>query len=719
MKRIPYLILLTALFLNISASVSAGPCEEYETKIRWQSSVNLLDFGWMHSHDSAWPWVYSIGSDNELVVTNVTDPDHPTITTIFELPFTGSLMKVDQNHLYISGYSHYLWSIDISNPEQPALGDSIFIGPSATAMHIADGKAWIGSYSKVLTVIDISDPDNLTRFAKVSLDYPVETIQVCDGLAYIGSDNYWGVYDFSNPTTPREVMQLPDAAMSFALQGQTLIAGRQQEISTYDVSNPANPTLLSTRAMEYDVRKLVIHNGMVLAQQSNLYYVDVFRLQNDGILEQFFRFRSPSYYDCTFMLADDHIYYGTEQNLHILEFGDMQSVTGGDAVPTPGWGIDTKISGDHAFSASDANGLIVFDTSDPLNPVFAGSGFSTHFVHALVLQDNLAYTVGENAITVFDISDPTLPFAISHTDGLASSHPSDILLFQDTIWLAQEYGYLSAVNISAPLHPQPSVVTDFEATGLAQSDGYLHTIDADGTYRVLSLESIPPVEVANLSLSIGGSSIDIQGDRAIIGHSWYGLSLLDISDPTDPVLLNHESILGGADKVTFRGDTAIVSNYYCAHVLDVSDPSEFRKIGTIWDGGFDHTVFPSGEILIFHCLNYDLSMQVYPAPCGVSETEFKIADAAARSLTIHPNPFNPQTAVSFDLPAAASVNIRIFDLTGRLVKTLASGEVRSAGVQSWNWLGRDNQGRKVSSGVYLVRLEAGQFRTTGRMVLVR
>jgi len=93
---------------------------------------------------------------------------------------------------------------------------------------------------------------------------------------------------------------------------------------------------------------------------------------------------------------------------------------------------------------------------------------------------------------------------------------------------------------------------------------------------------------------------------------------------------------------------------------------------------------------------------------------------ATRSpLSIHPNPFNPQTTISFDLPAPSAVTVRIYDVTGRLVTTLASGEVTASGMQSWTWMGRDAQEQDVSSGVYLVRLEAGPFQTSGRMVLIR
>lgn len=84
-----------------------------------------------------------------------------------------------------------------------------------------------------------------------------------------------------------------------------------------------------------------------------------------------------------------------------------------------------------------------------------------------------------------------------------------------------------------------------------------------------------------------------------------------------------------------------------------------------------------------------------------------------------PNPFNPRTQISFDLPQAVAVEIRIHDLAGRLVDVLVGGEVLPAGSHTVAWLGRDSRGRALPSGAYFCRLVAGSFTETTRMTLVR
>jgi flagellar hook assembly protein FlgD len=83
-----------------------------------------------------------------------------------------------------------------------------------------------------------------------------------------------------------------------------------------------------------------------------------------------------------------------------------------------------------------------------------------------------------------------------------------------------------------------------------------------------------------------------------------------------------------------------------------------------------------------------------------------------------PNPFNPQTTISYSLGAAGDGELAIYDLAGRRVKTLVSGYV-DAGQHEAQWGGRDEQGRRVASGVYLYRLVAGDFVETRRMVLLK
>lgn len=83
-----------------------------------------------------------------------------------------------------------------------------------------------------------------------------------------------------------------------------------------------------------------------------------------------------------------------------------------------------------------------------------------------------------------------------------------------------------------------------------------------------------------------------------------------------------------------------------------------------------------------------------------------------------PNPFNPATTVEFVLDARSQVTLTIYDVQGRLVRTLVDREMQ-VGVHRPEWDGRDERGKPAASGVYFVRFEAGQTVQTQKLVLVK
>ncbi|MBL8025947.1 MAG: putative Ig domain-containing protein, partial [Fibrobacteres bacterium] len=95
-----------------------------------------------------------------------------------------------------------------------------------------------------------------------------------------------------------------------------------------------------------------------------------------------------------------------------------------------------------------------------------------------------------------------------------------------------------------------------------------------------------------------------------------------------------------------------------------------------------------------------------------------------------PNPFNPVTTINYAIPAAyradgkpidggVDVSLSVYDLRGRLVKKIASGVHKFNGKYSVTWNGKDTYGKVLSSGIYVYRLEAGNWRAVKRMVMTK
>jgi len=110
----------------------------------------------------------------------------------------------------------------------------------------------------------------------------------------------------------------------------------------------------------------------------------------------------------------------------------------------------------------------------------------------------------------------------------------------------------------------------------------------------------------------------------------------------------------------------------------------------------------------------------------VSDADFEIDAATAvdelpRSVALSrnvPNPFNPATEISFAVPRAGHVSLKVFDLAGRTVRTLVDGR-REAGTHAVTWRGESDSGARAPSGTYFYRLETGGNVLTRKMTLLK
>jgi hypothetical protein len=83
-----------------------------------------------------------------------------------------------------------------------------------------------------------------------------------------------------------------------------------------------------------------------------------------------------------------------------------------------------------------------------------------------------------------------------------------------------------------------------------------------------------------------------------------------------------------------------------------------------------------------------------------------------------PNPFNPSTSISFDLPKATQVRMEVLNVLGQKVKTLVN-DFREAGTQTVIWDGTNNSGSSVASGMYFYRISAGDYSATKKMMMLK
>jgi len=226
--------------------------------------------------------------------------------------------------------------------------------------------------------------------------------------------------------------------------------------------------------------------------------------------------------------------------------------------------------------------------------------------------------------------------------------------------------------------------------------------------------------------------------------AWGVLTTIDWGSRTDVLLINHSGgtvIAAGpagietdAEMALVRFDGAIVRRYLAAGA------SSLTIGGTAWvdvaDGPLN--VALSGGIINID--RYDADFVFYgPGVTGVryrtQEIHFvenagyltpdgavgiQSAPAPARRITAsaYPNPFNPSTSVQFDMPFRAHLSITVYDALGRRVRQLAAGDF-AAGRQVLRWDGLDDTGRRVPSGVYLLRIDGNAGSATVKLTVIK
>jgi hypothetical protein len=130
-----------------------------------------------------------------------------------------------------------------------------------------------------------------------------------------------------------------------------------------------------------------------------------------------------------------------------------------------------------------------------------------------------------------------------------------------------------------------------------------------------------------------------------------------------------------------------------------------------WDSGYFYKVAAVD-------VHDNASVCALLGPDDVTGADSPRAPAATYLAQNFPNPFNPTTRIAFGLKAPAVITLRIYDASGRLVRTLVEG-ARPAGHYSELWDGRNVIGKAVASGIYFYRLDAGSFSETRKMVIMR
>jgi len=191
-----------------------------------------------------------------------------------------------------------------------------------------------------------------------------------------------------------------------------------------------------------------------------------------------------------------------------------------------------------------------------------------------------------------------------------------------------------------------------------------------------------------------------------IAHTYIEDLIVEVTSPEGTTVRLHDRTGGSANGIIGWYDTDLTVDGPGA-LLDFVGESTVGE-WTLWVS--DNAGADLGTV------NEWCVRTIVGAPTGVDDEFGAPMGYVLRGVS--PNPFNPVTTVSYGSPTEARVRLAVYNVAGRLVRTLVDGEVGS-GYHSIAWDGRDNNGVEVGSGVYFCRMEAEGFDASVKMVLLK
>ncbi|NQU05918.1 MAG: hypothetical protein HQ568_07480, partial [Calditrichaeota bacterium] len=323
-------------------------------------------------------------------------------------------------------------------------------------------------------------------------------------------------------------------------------------------------------------------------------------------------------------------------NLRIVDISDPENPEEISNFDTQGSLWDICVSGDYAYAAMSGEhqcsyGLLVFDVSDPTNPLRAGYYLPDwNGAESISIVDDYAYMSFHDGLHIIDISDPTNPEDLSTCEiewpardlSIFENHAYEIGYDWDDV-----YGFLRAIDVSDPTNPEQVSFYQFEGyrpERLCITNETAYVIGGNFTHyhnyheitrRLIKLINISdPTEPEEVSVYQSGGNINdifIAGEYAYAAAGADGLRVIDVSDSTDPVEVAVYEEAGNASSVfvsnnyAFIGDNSNIPNGGIFRVIDMSDPSNPEQTGSYQMDTFIRNIFLSGNYIYLTCYGLD------------------------------------------------------------------------------------------------------------------
>jgi hypothetical protein len=375
-------------------------------------------------------------------------------------------------------------------------------------------------------------------------------------------------------------------------------------------------------------------------------------------------------------------------------------------------------------------GMHFYDISDFNNIQYVCTHFDNYYQYGCDFEENLlavplvSFPDYDYNIDVYDITDIENPVLFTRIENIFAEHA-----FLEYPYLYTYEGLPSSndahfvkYNISEPFHPY--VVYDYSLYpnmhGFFKYEQHFFYRGGSNTINILgNLAGDYPVVESTLEIDELAGFWNIGNGFLLAATNNSIYQVYSLENPTEPEFLFqypsslNYSYFGIKEELFFIGQ-------YTTDVFDLrngydlvnpiynfeSSSSAVIKDFLEQNGEAYFTTIGIGGVSLFK-YNFDNS--------SIFENE---VSSNSISLSNFPNPFNPETTISFSLPKDAKVNLSIYNIKGQKVKTLVN-QILPAGEHKIIWNGMDSKNKKATSGLYLYQMKTEFETVTNKMMLLK
>lgn len=731
------IVALGVLFVLGAGPVPAQVCVDYGQYVHPVGTVSDCDDSYAGGSYSsiceAGDWI-AVSNGRSVVFVNTTDAANPEIVKRFD--FVSSQEGYEDEIFSMRSAGDYLYLLShmsfrivrFQGVDTPTEVGSLPLDNSyGGAIDLWGNFALAARGSDGILIIDISDPTAPSLLGASTEAGAVYSLEIVGNICYTASTN--GVFRLFDLTTLPVPALLDSVALSGSYPGPFDIDGDFAAVlvgnDTVDLLNIATPTdiaLVGSIPSDENSTDLAIDGDFAVV--CNWSGMQMYGLSELGIPEYLGEVPA-NIYGGRVLLSNGLAYLG--DNSPSLTIYDLSSRA---LPPVVGWsatsGTEMAIVGDILY-AGNGKQLSVTDISSPDSPATVRLLDAAGTIRDLVVDGSRLYVADSYyGLQIFDVTSPATPQLLG--TGYAPDSPESIAVAGDWLYMACEEAGVVVFNIADPRDPYIVnwTAVPYEANGIAISGSYIYV--ADTYVGLLVLDVTDPTDPNLVGITgVPGTTneVAVKGNHAFVGGWDGGFWSIDISDPTRPSIAGHSSLPANVESIAFAGNYAFVAGGWDGTtVVDISDPVDPRAVGVLRNVGMTQDVVVAGGfVYALSGGNYNEAggLLVSAIQCGWDGTAVSpsLVPVAASLGQNYPNPFNPRTTIYYELGSELPVSLRIYDLAGRLVRTLVTGEMKAAGPHEANWEGRDQTGRQAAAGVYLYELVTPEVRETRRMTLLK